>query len=118
MSNHRQHQLCEQILVDALRAEDPVLAVHTAASHRDVSAELRQALQCIDPDGLRMTALLVARLRFERLLQGSTLASAWFESDPERFTRAFRAYHEQVPLRAFFPQQEARAFARWYKQNQ
>ena len=62
-----------------------------------------------------MTALLVARLRFERLLQGSELAATWFDQDPESFTAAFRTYHRQVPLRAFFPREEARTFARWYR---
>ena len=115
MTTARQHKLCEQLLAEALRDEDPVTALHTAASRPEISQELRKVLCTVDPDGLRMTALLVARLRFERLLQGSELAATWFDRDPESFTQAFRTYHRQVPLRAFFPREEARTFARWYR---
>jgi hypothetical protein len=84
----------------ALRARDPVAAVR--ALHPDV-----------DGDGVRLTALLVARLRFERLLRGSPDAEAWFERDPASFTRAFARYHAEVPPRAFFPAAEAALFAGW-----
>jgi len=115
MTTARQHRLCEKLLAEALRDEDPVTALHIAASRSEISQELRKILCNVDPDGLRMTALLVARLRFERLLQGSELAATWFDQDPESFTAAFRTYHRQVPLRAFFPREEARTFARWYR---
>lgn len=78
-------------------------------SAREAPAARRGA----DEDGERMTALLVARLRFERLLQGSREASAWFERDPAAFSAAFRRYHEGVPPTAFFPPQEAALFLEW-----
>ncbi len=59
------------------------------------------------------TALLVARLRFERLMQGSTEASALFERDPVGFAELFRAYHREVAPNVFFPAQEGRLFAAW-----
>jgi len=60
-----------------------------------------------------LAALLVARLRFERLLRGSPQAEAWFDADPEAFAAAFKRYHAEVPPAAFFPQAEARLFRQW-----
>jgi hypothetical protein len=90
----------ERRLAAAMRAADPVAAVR--ALHPGV-----------DADGVRLTALLVARLRFERLLRGSPEAEAWFDGDPAGFARAFRRYHAEVPPRAFFPAEEAALFAAW-----
>jgi hypothetical protein len=60
-----------------------------------------------------LSALLVARLRFERLLRGSPEAEAWFERDPAGFGEAFHRYHAEVPPRAFFPATEAALFQAW-----
>jgi hypothetical protein len=60
-----------------------------------------------------MAAILVVRLRFERLLRGSPVAEEWFERDPESFAEAFRRYHAEVPPRAFFPADEAALFRAW-----
>jgi len=83
-----------------MRAQDPVAAVR--ALHPGA-----------DADGVRISALLVARLRFERLLRGSPDAEAWFDRDPADFARAFRRYHAAVAPRAFFPVGEAALFAAW-----
>jgi hypothetical protein len=90
----------EARLAAAMRAPDPVQAVHAFAPDADA-------------DGVRLTALLVARLRFERLLRGSRLAAAWFEADAAGFTAAFAAYHEAVVPLAFFPREEAWRFFAW-----
>jgi hypothetical protein len=90
----------ESRLAAALRAADPVAAVRAFAPDADA-------------DGVRLTALLVARLRFERLLRGSRAADAWFSADAEGFARAFAAYHRAVAPRAFFPRQEAWQFFAW-----
>ncbi len=90
----------ERRLAAAMRARDPVAAMR--AIHPGV-----------DADGVRMTALLVARLRFERLLRGSPEAEAWFDREPARFARAFARYHAEVPPRAFFPIDEAALFRAW-----
>jgi hypothetical protein len=90
----------ERRMAAAMRAEDPVAAVR--ALHPGA-----------DADGVRMTALLVARLRFERLLRGSPDAEAWFDADPAGFARAFRRYHAEVPPWAFFPAEEAALFLAW-----
>jgi hypothetical protein len=92
----------ERLLARALRSRDP------GRYARRLGA---------DPDGLRLTALLVTRLRFERLLRGSPEADAWFERDPQGFAATFRRYHEEVPPRAFFPAAEARLFAAWRRSS-
>ena len=43
------------------------------------------------------TALIVARLRFERLLHGSVRARDDFDRDPRAFTATFKRYHRAVP---------------------
>ncbi|MDB4969254.1 MAG: hypothetical protein JWN44_4943 [Myxococcales bacterium] len=90
----------EKELAAAMRAADPVAAVR--ALHPGA-----------DADGVRMSALLVARLRFERLVRGSPAAEAWFDRDPADFARAFRRYHAEVAPRAFFPAGEAELFETW-----
>ena len=65
------------------------------------------------PDGLRLSALLVLRLRFERLMRGSTWASLWFARDPAAFTHIFGRYHRAVPCNEVFPSGEARRFHAW-----
>lgn len=107
------HASYEQLLAAALLADDPVAALARAADDPALPTELRDALRAADPDGVRITALFVARLRFERLLQGDEHAARWFDADPAAFTAAFRRYHAAVPPTAFFPQDEAALFRRW-----
>lgn len=90
----------EKQLARAMRARDPVAAVR--AIHPGA-----------DADGVRMTALLVARLRFERLMRGSPEAEASFDRDAATFARDFARYHREVPPRAFFPVDEAALFCAW-----
>ncbi|APR75376.1 Hypothetical protein A7982_00722 [Minicystis rosea] len=107
------HARFEAIVARALTAPDPVAALAKAARDRRLPAELRRALGAATGDGVRVAALLVARLRFERLLHGSAEAEAWFENNPEGFADAFRRYHAEVPATAFFPPEEAQLFQRW-----
>ena len=104
----------ERLLVRALTAGDPPAALARAARDRRLSAELRRSFAAVTDDGLRLAALLVARLRFERLLRGSPDAERWFDQDPASFTDAFRRYHAATRLTAFFPAEEARLFKRWW----
>jgi hypothetical protein len=116
----RQHAAYEQSLLRILTAADPgaARAEELAASQAggavgggaEVDAVVAGWLGAIDEAKLRLTALLVARLRFERLLRGCPEADEWFEGDPEDFADAFRDYHASVPLTAFFPGHEARLF--------
>lgn len=103
----------ERALASALRAPDPVSALARAAE----GLSLAPALAGVAPDGLRIAALLVARLRFERLTQGSSLASQWFEDDPAGFAAAFRRYHAEVPAGAIFPADEGELFAAWHERQ-
>jgi hypothetical protein len=97
----------------ALVSADPVAAIRKLARDKELDADTRARLAAADADGIRLSALLITRLRFERLLRASPEAERWFDEDPEAFTAAFRAYHHEVPPAAFFPRDEARAFAAW-----
>jgi hypothetical protein len=107
------HARFERLLARAMTAPDPAAALAAAARDRRLPDELRRAFAAAAEDGVRIAALLVARLRFERLLRGSPDAEAWFARDPAGFADAFRAYHHAVPPGAFFPAAEARLFRRW-----
>ena len=107
------HVLLERAVAAALRAADPVAALAAAAEGRGLTHELRAALAEADADGVRLAALLVAKLRFERLIRGSDRAHAWFERDPAAFTDAFRRYHAEVAPLAFWPSEEAASFDAW-----
>ena len=103
----------ERIVADALVAPDPPAALERAARDADLPDELLAALAAVDATGLRLSALIVARLRFERLIHGSRRAAQWYDDDPAAFAAAFRRYQEAVPATAFFPAAEARAFETW-----
>lgn len=103
----------ERVLARAMCAPDPAAALRRAARDRRLDAATRARLARADEDGVRLSALLVARLRFERLLRGSPEAGAWFAADGAGFTAAFRRYHTEVAPTAFFPADEAALFARW-----
>jgi hypothetical protein len=105
----------EKVLARAMTADDPVAALRAGAKR--LPAALRRQLARIDEDGFRISALLVARLRFERLLNASTEASDWFATEPEAFAQAFRRYHREVAMTAFFPGAEARLFTQWVRRN-
>lgn len=105
----------EQVLARALRSDDAGRALKKAARDKRLPAALRKALASVDEDGVRLAALLMARLRFERLLQGSDAASDWFERSPEEFARAFERYHREVAPTAFFPPTEAKLFTTWVR---
>lgn len=107
------HARLERLVADALTAADPVAAFERAARDPELSEPLRAALRRASPLGIRISALLVARLRFERLLQGSSSAAEAFERDPEGFSAGFRDYHRSVPPCAGLPSEEAELFERW-----
>lgn len=113
MTPRAAHTRVEQIVAQALLAADPWQYVQSAVRDSGLPQGVVAALRAIDEDGLRMAALLVARLRFERLLRGSPDAEALFDADPAEFTAVFRAYHQNVPPTAHFPGEEGRLFAAW-----
>lgn len=86
---------------EALCAADPVVAF--AALLPD---------QPLDSDGVQAAAILITKLRFERLHAASREAFAWFRDDPSGFAATFRRYQLEVPAKPD-PWSEAEAFARW-----
>lgn len=107
----------ETVLLRIVRAADPAAALARSTRNRRLPAALRRGLAAACVDGVRVAALLVAKLRFERLLRGSAEIDAAFERDPRRFTAVFRRYHLEVPLTAFDPLAEVRSFARWQRRE-
>jgi len=107
------HAYLERLVADALTSADPVSEFERVARDPALPAELRSAVRHAQPTGIRMAALIVARLRFERLMQGSRAAAVWFERDSSGFARAFRRYHLAVPPTAALPAEEARLFEGW-----
>ena len=69
-----------------------------------------------DGDGVRLAALLISKLRFERLIRASAEAEQLFAADPEAFAQLFRRYHESIPPVDFFPPREAQRFRRFLAQ--
>jgi hypothetical protein len=114
-AGERELAALERGLARALRAGDPAAALADFAATPGLGAALKEQIAAIDGDGFRLAALLVARLRFERLAQGSDAASAWFDRDPASFAAAFRRYHAEVPATAHFPADEADLFDAWVR---
>lgn len=113
----RAHVRYEQVLAEAMLAPDPVARLREAERDPALPPATRRALAQADEDGIRLAALLVARLRFERLVQGSQDASDFFERDPGAFAAAFRSYHREVRPTECFPMGEARLWAAWRRAN-
>lgn len=95
----------EGALALALLSQDPYLALERALGD--------ELMKHVDRDGVELTALLIARARFERLMCGSMIASKLFADDPAGFSELFRRYHHAVRPTAFFPQEEAELFEDW-----
>jgi len=94
-----QIRVWETLVAEAMRSDDPVAGFSEVASDAKLCDALRDAARDVSADGVRLSALLVARLRFERLIQGSPEAAQWYDEDALHFTRAFRAFHRQEPPR-------------------
>jgi hypothetical protein len=102
-------------LARALTSADPAAALLREAEA--LPPEARELLRRAEADGVALTALLVKKLRFERICRGDDAAAAWFERDPRGFTEAFKAYDAKVPPTRFFPQSEALEFRAWLRAN-
>ena len=113
MTRKQEYARYEELLVRIMTSADPVATLRQAAGDDSLPPALARALLAADPDGVRLSALLCARLRFERLLRGFPVAERWFDEDPEDFTATFARYHSAVPPTAFFPAQEALLFQKW-----
>ncbi len=97
----------------ALCERDPVAAFTRLAETSACPPDLRTALSAADPDGVRLTALLIAKLRFQRVLNGSGDAARWFMRDGPGFAAAFLGYHRRELPTNHGPAREARNFQAW-----
>lgn len=100
----------QQLLTFCVADMDPVAALRSALDDPDLDGRERAWLAGVDPDGLRLTALLVQKLRFERILRGDPEVRRRFDEEPEATAEAIRRYLEETAPRAIFPAEEARAF--------
>lgn len=103
----------EQLLARAFSSRSPLAVLRAARDDASTPPGLREALAKLDEHGVRISSLIVTRLRFERLLNGSRRAGEWFERDAAGFTAAFKRYQDAVEPKASFAQDEARAFEAW-----
>lgn len=99
----------ERALVQGMCAADPVSAL-AASLPAALPEALRPPMTQAQADGQRIAALLVAHLRFGRLIRGRADFEAWFDADPQGFTAAFRRYHLRHRPTGHFPTSEARTF--------
>jgi hypothetical protein len=101
----------QRLLVTAIHDERPaerlLELVETTPSLTD---DERRRLLAVDADGLRVTSLIVRKLRFERVLSGDAELAARCDADPAAFAAAFRRYAAAVPPTHAFPADEARTF--------
>lgn len=102
-----------QVLAEAMQAADPAAYVRGQLERGDLSAEERAALAGVCEDGLGLARMLVAKLRFERLLLGDPRLGVEFGADPEGFSRSARAYFAATPRGRCWPREEAAAFRAW-----
>jgi hypothetical protein len=103
------HVAVERRLAAAMRAPDPVARLAPAIAR----ATGRRTISTAERDGVRTNALLVATIRFQRLVRWSLKSKDWFLADTPAFVAAFRRYHRSTPMTAHFPRQEARLFRAW-----
>lgn len=101
----------------ALRSPDPVARLRERLADPNLDVEERARLRAVDEDGFRVAALIVAKLRFERLMQGSARVAHGFALDAQAFADAFREYHEQVPMTSPMPWEEGKSFEDWARRQ-
>ena len=105
------HEAFDAILAATYRAADPVATLGARLCEIPEGPVRSAALRALsDPDALRLTSVLVAQLRFSRLLSGSTAASSAFDADPAAFTARFRQWHRTVAPFSWDPRSEARSW--------
>ncbi|MCA8952657.1 MAG: hypothetical protein KDE27_24305 [Planctomycetes bacterium] len=104
----------QQLLARACWQREPIewlrATLRDAAPARLTAAE-QAMLLALDGDGLRVTRLLLQKLRLERLLRADAAAAAALASDEAGFVERFRRYCDAVPPTAVFPSEEAALFA-------
>lgn len=101
----------QELLVECVGARDPVAALEAALARDDarLDARARAWLEGIDRDGLRISGLLVAKLRCERIGRGDLGLRERMEREPARFAEQFARYRAAVTAKVF-PEEEASSF--------
>lgn len=108
----------QKLLLDALLSDDPEQMLRDSiAQASDLSAEERDWLRRIDGAGLRLTSLMVQKLRFERLTRADPELGRLFQEEPERFMELFQAYTAAVTPTVYFPGQEAALYRQWLTEH-
>jgi len=105
----------ERVLLEAVHDEDPPARLRELVEDAGdrLTVDERSWLLAADADGLRLTGLLVVKLRFERVLRGDAALRREFDADPRALLERFRRYAREVPAAAVFPEDESRAFSAW-----
>lgn len=78
-----------------------------------VDPETRARLEHIQPQGLELSATLILKLRFDRVMRGEPAMAQEYDARPDEFTREFLDYCARNPCRAYFPAEEAAQFQAW-----
>ena len=110
-------RVLEEVLAEAFAGDDPLRILREARSTGRLDERFASALDQVDADGVELSGLLVAKLRFERLVQGSGFVREWFERDPQGFTDAFKRYRRAEPPLETFPGGEGRRFEEWFEDD-
>lgn len=104
----------QEIVVRALTHTDPAGELKRILSEStDLTDEERSALGRLDAEGLRLSHLLLYKIRFEQLLRGHHGVAELFARDPDEFMRLFRAYTAAVPSTSFLTDEEGQRFEDW-----
>jgi hypothetical protein len=104
----------QRILLRALLHEDPEAELRRLLEEAtDLTPAERRGLERIDADGLRLTHLLVKKLRFERLIAAVPELAELYALEPQKFLRLFDAYTSAVNPEGYLPDQEGELFRRW-----
>lgn len=102
----------QRLLVAALGHADPRAWLHEQlrrADH-DLTPVERGQLLAIGDDGLRLTRVLVRKLRMQRLLHAVPELAQLAGRDPAAFAQRFTAYEAAVPPHATTSSDEAAAY--------
>jgi hypothetical protein len=104
----------QQLLLDALLSDDPVAALAGRLEAAEgLADEERAFLRGLDADGLRLTGLLVLKLRYERVAGSDKRLAEGYREGRAEFLRRFEEYRRSVAPSAYFPSQEGELFAHW-----
>ncbi len=91
------------------------LVRHIADSDSFPNLDLRAypELRHVDPEGYRLTTLIVRKLRFERLCLAHGDVARAFETEPAALLDLYERFAHDVPPHAVFPSDDARAWQDW-----